>query len=859
MLRVGFDTEFVRADQVDDEETGQALTDPVLTGNQVLCYTASIENKITGAVDDGIITLDRFKGRRRDRFTFEQLIAIVLDQALDCGLISKDDIVTRHEHQKRGPTFRIDLVAHFSRADLCGFSDWQKVKRKFDSVRGTLVTTTNPWVIPVRLRSRRVVMCSIRLFDSMLLAPAGNQSLMALGALLNVPKVEIAGERKARMDLVRDEDPELFERYAIQDAVIARLWLKRMEEFASTDLSLDKLAPTLGGMGVTMFRTMVETQEIGTDAVLGGKVKDGRYQAHPAIQDHIAFIASAFHGGRNEAFWAGPSDDRREIIDIDLAGAYTSAMAAIRMIDWPAVITTRDLTELAVIDTAITVARVRFSFPAGTRYPSLPVRAPGGRGLVYPMTGETYVTGPELVVAMGQGADIEVMHGLVAPFTGTWRPFADFSKQIASIRARYPKKSALELAAKEIGNSLYGKTAQGVDGMRGTGGGGARVFSSRTGETVTLPPSAITSPLMAAWITGMVRACCSEAIASIPERWTVYTVTTDGWLSDCTLDEVDTTGPVLSAFRRARALIAEGPILEVKHRVRQVLVVKTRGTFTMRTQDSSPPVLARAGQKTGRVFDDAKLESLDWVREYRERTYTTSYTHRSLISLRDQWKHDADLVDRLREVRLNLEFDHKRRLVDVQDRDGLLSAGSEPWTDLGEFMDTRDAFEAWRKSARSVCKTSLDWRNFRAWVQLRPHRADAATKGDRPPLVQMFLRAWTLREMRAPGSQYAKIAAIASLWWPTTAEDVRKAGRYPTIKQVTSASVPEMLFLHEIAKQFPGMDWWCLIDPFSEAANFIFWSNWDWWQVQLPTPGMLEQIMTGQPTDMDLELMEILE
>jgi len=527
------------------------------------------------------------------------------------------------------------------------------------------------------------------------------------------------------------------------------------------------------------------------------------------------------------------------------------------MIDWPAVIITNDLPELAVVDSAITVARVRFSFPAGTRFPSLPVRAPGGRGLIYPMTGETYVTGPELVVAMGQGVSIEVMHGLLAPFAGTWRPFAEFSKQIATIRTRYPKKSALELAAKEVGNSLYGKSAQGVDGMRGAGGGGARVFSSRTGETVTLPPSAITSPLMASWITGMVRACCSEAIASIPAHRKVYSVTTDGWLSDCTLDEVDTSGPVLSAFKRARALIADGPILEIKHRVRQVLVVKTRGTFTMKAQDGSPPVLARAGQKTGRVFDDAQLESLDWVREYRERTFETAYTHRTLISLRDQWKHDADLVDQLREVRMNLEFDHKRRLVDVVDRDGLMSAGSEPWADLGEFNAARDVFEAWRKSARSVCKAAADWHAFQDWAQMRPHRAEAAIKGDRPPMVQMFLRAWAMREMRAPGGQYERIAQTASRWWPTTAEDVRRARRYPTIRPVTFVTDPEKLFVHAIALQFPGMDWWRLVDPFSEAADFIFWSNWDWWRAQLPTPEVVEQIMTGQPTEADLELMEM--
>ena len=141
-LIIGFDTEFERDDSVDSEETGRALSDAVLAGNQVLCYTVSIENPATGTVDDGIITLDRFRGRKKDRFTFSHFLAILIDQAVDSGMITRDDTVTRNEHQKRGRVFGIEMVAHFSRADLCGFSDWERVKRKFDAVRGTLVTTT---------------------------------------------------------------------------------------------------------------------------------------------------------------------------------------------------------------------------------------------------------------------------------------------------------------------------------------------------------------------------------------------------------------------------------------------------------------------------------------------------------------------------------------------------------------------------------------------------------------------------------------------------------------------------------------------------------------------------------------------
>ena len=75
----------------------------------------------------------------------------------------------------------------------------------------------------------------------------------------------------------------------------------------------------------------------------------------------------------------------RPLVDYDLKGAYTTAMAAFRPLDWDSVIHTKDLDQLATLD-ALTVATVDFEFPRGTRFPSLPVDA-GKRGLVYPLNG----------------------------------------------------------------------------------------------------------------------------------------------------------------------------------------------------------------------------------------------------------------------------------------------------------------------------------------------------------------------------------------------------------------------------------------------------------------------------------------
>jgi hypothetical protein len=97
--------------------------------------------------------------------------------------------------------------------------------------------------------------------------------------------------------------------------------------------------------------------------------------------------------------------------DLDIRSAYTTALAFIGVLDWHGARHCVDIEELAGIDEAMTAALVQFRFPDGTVFPCLPVRASSGRGLVYPLEGESWCTGPEMVVAIGMGAEITVKDG----------------------------------------------------------------------------------------------------------------------------------------------------------------------------------------------------------------------------------------------------------------------------------------------------------------------------------------------------------------------------------------------------------------------------------------------------------------
>ena len=282
----------------------------------------------------------------------------------------------------------------------------------------------------------------------------------------------------------------------------------------------------------------------------------------PAYDDIRPLAEACYHGAANYAAVAGFLPEG-QWTDVDLVGAYTTCMAAIRLPDWDGIEECRDPHMLADLDRGITVGRVRFRFPDGCRYPNLPVRA-GTNGLLFPLEGTSCCTGPEIRLALDQGAEITVERGVIVPWVpGSPRPFAEFTRHIGALRKSYPKGSVFELLAKEAGNSLYGKLAQGIypDGAEARDGGivpgraasGKRVFNSRRGSLERIPPSKITQALLAAYVTGLCRAVLGELVARLPAEVTLATATTDGLLVDGGLDRLDTSGPLTQFFAGLRS------------------------------------------------------------------------------------------------------------------------------------------------------------------------------------------------------------------------------------------------------------------------------------------------------------------
>ena len=289
-------------------------------------------------------------------------------------LLRKGLEFAKHEGIIKAIPDKIILAAHFWRADLPALRDFPSLKGKVDAVRRTYASAKKPFIEKVYVHGRKHRL-SITMVDTILLAPAGHQSLAALGDLLGIEKIKLPDGAIEHMDRLQAENPNLFNRYALRDAEIAAKWVMTISKFFQCDMGVNvsaRLPITLGAAAVTMFLGMLDESEL--KALLGnrhggrgGKRPQGR---HENLSDHMSFFANGYHGGRNEAYVVGYHTGH--LTDIDLCGAYTTAMAAIRYPDWDRLTETTDLDILAQPD-ALSIARVHFHFPGSTRFPSLPV------------------------------------------------------------------------------------------------------------------------------------------------------------------------------------------------------------------------------------------------------------------------------------------------------------------------------------------------------------------------------------------------------------------------------------------------------------------------------------------------------
>ncbi|HCE1991203.1 TPA: hypothetical protein NGS96_003847 [Vibrio parahaemolyticus] len=750
--------------------------------------------------------------------------------ALDKCLVQAIEKAMEDEVLDKWPT-DIILCAHWLSADLFNFSQaFDQLKTHVKGLRKTVASLDDVYGLELdKVMSRRIdkeplqaysksgnkKTLFITFYDSMLLSPNGS-SLSSVGDLLSIPKVEIPEPYSiSRMDEFLEAQPEKFAEYAIIDSIISARHFERVSSFCQNTLGLNSVPFTIGGIAVKAFVNSLEDKRgyrglFGFEKVTKEVWPSDRSKPLTITRDVPTtarmtlenFATQCYHGGRNESFIAGPTDiDTWR--DYDVPSCYSAITLGLRELDYDQMYMTKDLNDL--LGDKCALAWVEFTFPSTCRFPSLAVRSE--YGLIFPLSGETHCTGHELEVAYNQGAEITIKQAFVVPWKNDVRIFEPFMKWGRERRKSFVKGSFDEKLTKEMLNSCYGKLAQSLRPKNS--------FDIQAGYSKQLPPSTLTNPFFAAYTTGLARALLGEMLHNIPDDKVVVSVTTDGFLTNAELHEIDLKGPICQRFRELYHRIdpTGGEVLELKHQAKQLIGAKTRAQYTVIESEGFEPILAKGSVKVDPMVTD---QSAYMVNKYLTRKPGDKVDGSYLTPNRMRFLEHKDLMLEKRSIYQNMEFDQKRQLlnpvmVDVKGRSHI-ALETKPHKSLDEMLFTRLRFERWRKS--HVLKDFDDWCSWQdrlVMAESTSHK-NVRLKADETSdslMARLFLRFYAhehggLSKKQVAAKELAEW--MSDIGYPTKATAVRSAKNAKLIEGAVPMTELTINLARLIVSKFPDFE-----------------------------------------------------
>lgn len=794
------------------------------------------------------------------------------------------------------------LVGFFTRADITVFSDFNMLRPQLDGVGGTMASVKGKAKVEMPMSAERAAIIksrysyvvgddfdpkflSVRLIDASTFAPPGT-SLKKLGEMIGLPKLDLPpGFTKDKMSVFQRKEPKAFEAYGLRDAEIAVWYLLWVQWFSSRHLGLPGLSATASSLGVRLAEKCMLGDGIALDVALNfEQFPITRFNPKTGLPRHSTerlpsrkrgwlekFLADCYQGGRNECYMFGPTPIGK-YIDPDMAGAYVTTLVELKALNYDKAYTSTHLADY--MGRVAGFAEVDFQFPAGTRFPCLPVNA-GERGLLFPLKGTSLCTAPEIELAVSMGAEIIVRFGYVIPWAekedlikrtaelakgkrrgantapietppaaptnpdpseGTgYRPFKSFAIATRELRAQFRRKTLAFEFVKLIGNAMYGKTGQGFRQKR--------TFGPREMGSVTVGPSRISEPAIAALVCGLVRAVVGEILARLPVHVDAVSCTTDGMIVGSEMAELDLSGPICQRFQELVEIVTPGmPMLENKHTVKQVVAMRTRGQVTGLPYDSEPIVLAKTSVRAPLGEQDVNA----WMLKlFADRFPGQTMTRQSFISMRDQLTKGWDLQMESAEIKLNLEFDFKRKPVRPRmERIALtgvdhLAFDTEPWETVDQAVEARLLFDGWRTTR--CLKTLADFDDWQAYyaLQLSNSRRSAryrkqkfdggddaqsdsnkATRGDQGRVyrtsktgyvgiaVRAFLKAYVQRKWGLEDvdmTQAALAEWLTGIGHPTKVSSVKNAIRSKLYEEAVPRTADVEKFVDAVQARFPSL------------------------------------------------------
>ncbi len=841
------------------------------------------------------------------------------------------------------------LCGFFTLADITVFRDFKEFRGQLRGINGTLATVGDPaqFNLPMsesralRLKARYAYalndpfdprLLSVRIIDASRLAPPG-KSVTTLGDWLGIPKLTLpAGYAKKDMRRLQREQPEFFRAYGLRDAEIAVMYVLWVLWFCERYLGLKGLSATASGISVRLIEQCMLRDGVHPDVALnyeymrdwhwdegsGRPISRKRRVPSRLRRWFEALLSDAYLGGRNEAYWFGPTPrpaGAQPFYDHDLAACYVMSLVGPMALDYERIEIVRDVSQLC--GHVAGYAEVTFEFPPEIARPCLPV-VMEKYGLWFPRKGVSLATAPEIELAHEMGAKLDVRFGIVIPWKDRAKVFADSAARLGRRQRRnkhekasnidpagggeacvlspqmqfpppdrgdagyrpfesssiYTRLMRLEFARKSlphefmklVGNGGYGKTGQGCKGRNG--------FSPETLASVPIGLSRITEPAIAALVSGFARAVLSEILWKLPADALLVSATTDGLLVNT--DQLDLSGTMCRHFQALVDRVAPGTSMtEVKHVIAQAVAGKTRLQLTGLAINGEDPVVAKGGVKIPLDLAEGDEEREKWLMSpagqnaYMLDLFSNRVPHQtivrpSLMSMRDMLIKDWDLQTVNSVVRLNLEYDHKRCLVNPRmvriESTGIehLACDTVPWDTVEEGELARVVFDEWRRGRAgkdgevirpgNCLKTLEDWNAWQAFYTLRAGNRERrrrhevrrehddfeqsetsdngnggspASRGKTGMLYatektsevgiarRLFLaayvqRAWGLENVDLSQAKLAEW--LTQMGFPTKLHDVKNAGRSHLHEYVLPPIPDVQAFLAVVKQRFPGLE-----------------------------------------------------
>ena len=511
----------------------------------------------------------------------------------------------------------ITLVCHWGQADLSTFeipnseTDELEIIANCTKIQGGLVTLKPIHKLLKEVQnSAKYYNISLNIRDTMCFAPARQKSLKNLGDSIYVKKLELPYNAIEHMDRYFSNDPVHYMDYATNDSLIglmysSELWGVNKAMPVTTTSGAVKAAKTIlkkhfdasNDNELNVRYRGIQLKNIGKEKNYShnGRRFKNKKCLEPISDDAFILMnmaSNAYNGGFNGCLGARYVDKLTH--DFDLLQAYPTALVCIPDPEWDSnnLISRTIEKRLLTIDDFnspfdLVFGDIEFAFQKDVLFPCIPINVDGS--LIFPRTSEgltkCYASTPEIYIALKLGAEIKARRVYIAsqrimPDGSPSRCFYKVAKQLVYDRQLakeiWGSKSLEQSLLKISINSIYGKIAQNIKPKSS--------WNAASAMMEDIGCSSITSPVHACLITAGVRAVLNATINQLSALGRkCYSVTTDGFISDATLDEsrsLDLYG-FREIFEEARKRLTGSPEMwEVKHSQSSFLNFSTRGNIS---------------------------------------------------------------------------------------------------------------------------------------------------------------------------------------------------------------------------------------------------------------------------------------